>query len=80
MVTTGRTDLMRLRPHMTSPLCHRPREKPRGIDESDWIDMVSNVPVDDELASIYETLDGHIDRRVTDLRDFIDRRGLDLDQ
>jgi hypothetical protein len=70
---------MRLRTHMTPPLFHRPREKPRGIDESDWIDVVNNVPVDDELASIYETQDGHVDRRTADLRDFIDRRGLDLD-
>jgi hypothetical protein len=49
------------------------------MDEADWVDVLGSVPVDDELASIYDPALPPADSRMKDLEDYIDRRGLELD-
>lgn len=71
---------MKLRRHSPPPIAARLRRRPEGIDEADWVDMVKNVPVDDELACIYDSGRLGRDRLSMDIQDCIDRRGLDLGQ
>jgi hypothetical protein len=70
-----------MRPKRTAPPSApvTPRVRPRGMDEADWVDVLGSVPVDDELASIYDPALPPADSRMKDLEDYIDRRGLELD-
>ena len=68
-----------MRPYRLAPpsVPVTPRVRPRGMDEADWVDVLGNVPVDDELASLYDSSVPPSDRRMRDLEDYIDRRGLE---
>ena len=70
-----------MRPYRLAPpsVLVTPRVRPRGMDEADWVDVLGNVPVDDELASLYDSSVPPSDRRMRDLEDYIDRRGLEPD-
>ncbi len=71
-----------MRPYRPAPpsMPAIPRVRPRGMDEADWVDVLGNVPIDDELASMYDSAVPPSDRRVKDLEDSIDRRGLEPDE
>ncbi|MGI6101791.1 MAG: hypothetical protein ACOYET_04840 [Bacillota bacterium] len=70
---------MKLRSHSAPPLPMRLRRRPDGIDDADWVDIVNSVSVDDELAYIFDFPRARFCERSIDIRDFLDRRGLDYD-